>query len=84
MMMSKARYAAMYETGEKGKNYFRFVYLEFPDGMIPPFKIEMGVPQHGVHEFGLADDQHALASIFSTSQQNVSRWLKNKAPEFPR
>jgi len=79
--MRRAQYVAMYETGERGGNYFRFVYLDFPEGFIQPLVLELGVPLDGVHKFVWADDQHAIALAFNTSQQNVSRWMKNRPPE---
>lgn len=74
----RVRYVALYEAG--GKSYFRFVHVEFPDGMIPPPKIGMGVPRGGVHEFALADTQEEIAALFRTTQQSVSRWMRNQAP----
>lgn len=79
----KAQYVAMFENGERGKNFFRFAYIEYPDtpNYIPPPKLELGVPMHGIHEFVLAEDQAAIARAFNTSQQNVSRWMHNSEPK---
>ena len=77
----KARYAALYRTGRRGGNYFKFMYLDYPDELMPPPIIRMGKPMEGIHEFVWADDQHSLALAYDTSQQNISRWLKNTAPK---
>lgn len=77
--IKRARYVALYRRGH-GKSYLRFVHLDFPDGMIPPATISLGVPHAGVHEFGLADTQEEIARLFNTTQQSVSRWMSNPAP----
>lgn len=74
----RARYVALYRDG--ANSYFRFVHVQFPDGMIPPPTINMGVPHSGVHEFGRADTQEEIALLYDTTQQSVSRWMKNQAP----
>lgn len=71
--MARTQYVAMFETGERGRNYFRFAYLEHDDGEIPPPVIPIGKA-----EYVYAQDQQEIAHAFGTSQQNVSRWLKNK------
>lgn len=65
----RSRYVAMYETGEKGKNYFVFVYLETPVDYLPPPLLDLGVPLNGIHTFVWADDEAAIARAFHTSQQ---------------
>ena len=71
--MSKWQYVAMFTTGTKGNNYFKFAYLQVEDGLIaPPI-----IPINGV-DYVYAPDQLSIAKAFNTSQQNVSRWLKNK------
>ena len=77
--MSKWQYVAMFETGEKGKNYFKFLQIEAPDGYILPPIIEASIPHQGIVQFIYAPDQESIAKAFNTSQQNVSRWLKNRA-----
>lgn len=80
--MTKIRYAALFETGTKGRKFFRFAYLELPSvEYIPPPVLELCVPTKGLHTFAYAPDQSYLAKAFKTSQQNISRWLKNKEPE---
>lgn len=73
--MSRSQYVALFETGKKGANYFRFAYLEYDDGLIPPPKVSV----HGV-EYTYSPNQYTTALIFKTTQQNVSRWMKNKKP----
>jgi hypothetical protein len=82
MSRRQGRYVALYHRSpELGGNYFRVVDIDFPAGMIPPPTLRMHVPLSGTHDFVWAPTQDDAAQAFSTSQQNVSRWMRNDTPE---
>ena len=72
--MKRAQYVALYEID--GKKILRFIYLEYPDGMIPPPEIRLGKPLESVHTYTYAEDQSAIAAMYGVSQQAVSRWSR--------
>jgi hypothetical protein len=76
------QYVAMFETGQKGQNFFRFAYLEIPEGYMVPPVIKIGIPKlsGSMADFVYAPDQAWMAKVFRTSQQNISRWMKNVDP----
>lgn len=69
------QYVALFETGKKGQQYFKFAYLYCEAGSIAQPVITIG----GI-EYAYVPDQNWIAKTFNISQQQVSRWLKNKEP----
>lgn len=86
----KTRYVAMYKTGAKGQDYFKFIYLAWPRWLMPPPIIEMteqdGFKIYGKNrliEFVRADTQAEIAQAFGIKQQAVSRYMRNSNPYAP-
>lgn len=67
----RSQYVALFKL--QTDNFFRSAYLDFERGLILSPIINIG----GV-EYIYSPNQYTIAKTFKTSQQNVSRCMKNK------
>lgn len=81
--LCRDRYVAMYDNPITGKPYFKIVWLEFPEWLIPPPYIELAdqdwFPVQLVR-FSRATTQDEIGRLYNLSQQVVSRYMQNPVP----
>lgn len=85
------QYVAMYKTGTRGREYFKYISLGYPRWLIPPPVIDMIEQDYFkrdgknmVVRYVMANTQAEIAQAFGIKQQQVSRYMKNPNPFKPK